>query len=594
MSGGELSELFFTNLDRFVNSCASRYPNKDFKEEITSFVDDNKSWGWSSNTKGKLKENFKKKEVLEEFDFLVSAILGDLGESRESGKGSCPKLKQSSTRVFITRCKIPTHAIRGRKYVFDFGIIVDGKDLDTDWNFVQLGGDKISKIHFDRKKINQGVERIIKVEVTFGSENKTGSYSFAFMDKDGNSMHTDYPIQKEITIIDEPKRDQRSRQPFEAKIVNSDKKGKEVKLSFRLTNNYGSYTPKIFHIKDIEGVFEKISPTYFNPDKYRNSNIDSRLMLKDEKCEYFIFTIVDDAGRDMIREPMEIDLHRDDPEKDIYIRSLPEVAVYGKEITGVLSLKNTTTSTIYGDLKLENYNKDAPIEKLTPVIKTGDIGLGERKNFLIKFTITKQPKDKPTYVLSILNHNRPIENVWFEFKRIEDNPVKQQKSLNETKPKKRGPKNYINKGKITGSWPTPSNEIIVKDMAFKVDFRVKNTGNYEWPKEVKVVFVGGSPIYDFSFDASQVSKLRKDTDGYVSVIFKINSQTSDTYMFDLVDNNDYSILETPLKVHVKLSDKLGISFPASKLKPQHDSSKVDHQYTFHNSSEEIAKLLWTN
>ena len=63
------SEQFFTSLDGFVNLCAKEYPNKSFQTEISDFVSTN-TFFWTSKTKAKLKENFEKKEVQEEFDYL--------------------------------------------------------------------------------------------------------------------------------------------------------------------------------------------------------------------------------------------------------------------------------------------------------------------------------------------------------------------------------------------------------------------------------------------------------------------------------------------------------------------------------------------
>ena len=602
MSREEPNDQFFTNLNKFVESCAKMYPNKSFKPEISSFVSENNGWFsppiLSKGMKGKLKENFMKKEVQDEFDSLLSVILGEPGErdasnsgSSGSGKESHPKLKQSSTtRAFITKCRIPGHAIRGRKYELDFGIILDGKNPTFNWDFIQVGGDKLEKIDLNKTTFVLGKERTIKVGVTFGSENRTGVYSFAFVDKDGNSMHADNPIKKEIAIIDEPTRGQKSSNPLSATIIKAYKERKEAKVSFILNNTYASYSAKEYRIKVIEGKIEKIVPWCFYPNQYRGTTNDFTATLKDEKCDYFIFTITDEAGRDIIRDPIEIDLHRDDPEEGTYIRFLPEVAIYGEEITAVLSVKNPLKKSIYSELKLENINKDAPIDILTPTIKPESIAPEERKNFLVKFRITTKPKWKPSYKLSIMISYRDfIGNVEFEFKHIEDNPAKQQKSLNEVRPKKAGYKSSYNKGKITGSWAP--NGPVVKDMAIKINFRVKNTGYYEWPQDVKVLFIEGDAIYDFSSDVSGVSKLAKGRDGYITIYFKINSQKSEKYLFDLVDNYNHSILEEPLRINLKLGEKLGTSFPASKVAPQHESSKVDHQYKYHRSKDEIAKLL---
>lgn len=604
MAGQEPSEAFYDKLDNFIGLSSKKYFNANYDEEIRKFTEADDSWfSRGKNTRDRLKENFKKPEVREEFDTLLTAIFGDcvkggssLSSSTSSGSigGSQTQLNQSKFRLFITDRRVPKHVIRGREYEFKFKFILDGKETLNFYDLSQLGGDKINYLE---RKTDSSKARPVKVLVPgkeisisftakFDKGNNSGLYSFAFIDKDGNSMHADKPIQKDITVIDEPIRPQKSNPTFKTKITDYVKKGKSVSVTLLLSNQHVRGT-KECHIEMLENESTKVSPPKIRVDKSVSNTLDFNFSLKDEMCDFLFFTIVDEEGKDIIDSPIEIHFDKEEMCESIYVHSLPEIPRCGEEVTGVLSIRNDGASTIYSSWKLENSNKT---QLVTGIKVSNIIGINknERKNFLIKFKITEKPKGKPPYTLQFKisdYYSKLIGNFKIQFKDIEDRPAQEQDESKEIQPKQLSIKSMHYTGKITGSWK--SSENIVKDMAFEVKFRVQNKGSYEWPGDIKVFFVSGSPIYGFSFDTSGLSKLPVGKDGNVIVRFKIKSQINPEYKFDLaIKSNSYgnsqfeSILSEPLKFNLELKGKLGAYFTGD-VAPQSESSKKDRQYTFH-------------
>lgn len=610
MAEREPSKEFYTKLDNFVGVCSKGYINKDYQNEISSF---NSSYYWTWSRSSKLEENFKKKEVQDEFDTLLTAILGSPvkasissssgNESRfpsktstsspskatKDSKGDYSKFEQSKPRIFVTGLKIPKCVIRGKEYKFGFDFILDRKDQMYSWDIKQIEGDNLRISKVNKGAIKQYVEKSVEFYVTFEKENKTGVYSFAIVDSYGKTINASKPIQEEITVIDGPVGLKKNYDQLEVKDIRHTKTGRNVEVRFKVCNTYGSKR-RDFHVEVLGNEVYDTSPKDLYVPNYKDFDAKVLFTLNGDSCNFLMFTLIEKDGKDkkeLIKSPIEIDLTKKTEEKAAYIHSLPEVPEYGKEITGVLSIKNNSYSPIYKGWYLKPFGSDTPVEGLE-VLEGTEIGSNERKNFLFRFTITEPPKYSQLYKFSILDKYKiPKGEASIEFKNIEGNSVTKHKKANEIKPKKIAGVSFY-KGKINGSWT--DTKTIVKEMTFGANFRVLNNGGYSWPKNIKLVYVSGDPIYDFTYDTSGVSGLGKDKSGYVYLKFKIDNQVSDKYKFDLVDDSGRRILIAPLEITVKLCDKLGAYFPPEKVAPQSDDSKIDHPYNFH-SKEEIERIL---
>ena len=510
------------------------------------------------------------------------------------GKGGQQRiLNPSNLRINVTKVKAPAFMKQGTKYDFSFTFTNGDKYIDYGWKVVQTGGDKIEGFPsggYYQIYPNDRHTHTAK-QVMFTQPFKDGVYSFAIVDKAGNNMHPDKPIEIEIYSIEGmPKSTTHSCIIKDVQVSKKVDKEEKVTVRFKAYKTSADVWPQKWSIKEIGGRGGDVKVEFTsNIIRSYDENFEFSFVVKDKKCKHYLFAGLDKNKCCMFENLIEVNL--DNFDENMCFKHFPETAKYREIIKGRLSIKNTKNYMMYKGWKLENANKDSPVEELY-VHDTSDIPPGERREYDVSFIIAEPPKKKFVYTFAVFSSSGgyKIDQATIEFKDITGDPMKHQKMPGEITPMLLNYPSMTYKGKITGSWYPKGT--VVKDNVIEVKFRVLNTGSRSFPKDIAIFFVKGSPIYDFKPDVSGIKGLRCQYEGHASMTFKINDQLTDTYCFNLAIQK-YEILSSPLKIQLKLGDTLGACFPKEKTAPPSKSSQNDNTYMFHNQ-DEILRILLSN